>query len=370
MKGFVNFIVLGVVGAVLIASLGFYTKYEINNAVKNNLGATIATTSLSDTINTFRTNTNTSLENINTQLESVSSTLGTVSSTIDSYGTMATVNSPAPVANGGTGTSTAPADGQFLSANGTTPTWKTLQGGTGITVSTTTTSTIITNSATVDTSLSYAWTGPHSFSAGVTSTGVTALTATTTQSGNLIYSATTTTGLMNANGTSAISIIAPSTSGNYLASNGTSWVSTSTAASYVSTTTSKTSNVTTSTTSNDTFTTGFPPNLITIYYRLRGTDNSVIQYTQGIASYLGTTLRSNYMFNFNNTTTTDAITISGGTISATAPSAGGATSNSQTASFSIATTTTSGFTITSSFVLGANNPPNPSKIDYYVTAFR
>ena len=157
---------------VLALSSVFSGSYE------SRLGVTIATTSQSDTIGTFRTNVNTSLENIKTDLESVSSTQGT-------YGTIVVENTPLATNKGGTGTSTLPTDGKILSANGSTPTWKTLTSDGSITIATTTTSTQI-STAGVNTAANFNWTGVHTFSAGVTSTATTTL-ATTTMTGTLQF---------------------------------------------------------------------------------------------------------------------------------------------------------------------------------------
>ncbi len=62
-------------------------------------------------------------------------------------GTIATLNSPLPVANGGTATTTAPTDAQYLGANASTPTWKSFVAGTNITIATSSTSTTISASA-------------------------------------------------------------------------------------------------------------------------------------------------------------------------------------------------------------------------------
>lgn len=59
-----------------------------------------------------------------------------------------------PRANGGTGTSTTPSDGQFLGASSTIPTWKTLLGGSGIAVTQTPTSTVVTASGSGGSSIS------------------------------------------------------------------------------------------------------------------------------------------------------------------------------------------------------------------------
>lgn len=87
------------------------------------LGATILSTQLTDTIGTFRTNVNTSLDNLNNQL-------GGVSSTLDQRGILYNF-------------ATSPSDGQFFSASGSTPTWKTLIGS-AITITNSPTSTTFT----------------------------------------------------------------------------------------------------------------------------------------------------------------------------------------------------------------------------------
>lgn len=166
------------IGLIALGILLGFTPAQVSNIPS--FGATIATTSLTDTLGTFRTNVNTSLENLNTQLN-------TVSSTVSGFGSIVAYNSPLPVANGGTSLSTGPSDStQFLGANGTTPAWKSLV-GVGITVSTTTTSTILT-SQNIDTSQNFTWTGGHTFSAGVTSTGVLVQSGTSTFSGNTSFS--------------------------------------------------------------------------------------------------------------------------------------------------------------------------------------
>ena len=148
------------------------------------LGATIATTSQSDTIGTFRTNVNTSLENLNNQLNSVSSTVGT-------YGNLALENSPLAVLKGGTGTTTVPTEGKFFVSNGTTPTWKTATFGGGLTYTTTTTGFTL-NTAGIDSSANYTWTGGHIFSASSTFTGGLFSNSTSTL-GNTIIGGTTST---------------------------------------------------------------------------------------------------------------------------------------------------------------------------------
>lgn len=136
-KGFVDIGVLLIIGALsFITGIGggmFAGKIIKNQNIPSSLGAVIATTSLSDTINTFRTNVNTSLENINNELSAVSSTVGTL-------------GDPVGIAHGGLGSSTLPSDGQFLGANGTSTKWKNIVGSGAITVTTSTTSTVISTS--------------------------------------------------------------------------------------------------------------------------------------------------------------------------------------------------------------------------------
>jgi hypothetical protein len=159
-------------GVLAISSI-FSGSYE------SRLGVTIATTSQSDTIGTFRTNVNTSLENIKTDLENVSSTVGT-------YGTIAVEDAPLVQNKGGTGLSTYPTDGQFLSSNGTTSVWKSLTSDGSITIATTTTSTQI-STVGINTASDFTWSGAHTFTGGVSSTATTTL-ATTTMTGTLGFS--------------------------------------------------------------------------------------------------------------------------------------------------------------------------------------
>lgn len=149
-------------------------KQKIEEAM--NLGATVYTTQLSDTFGTFRNQVNSSTANLNTQLNALSST-------VSALGTMSTVNSPAPVANGGTGTSTTPANSQFLIASGTTPTWKTLASSTGITLAFNSTTVVIgttgfDNTANINFTGNNTSTGTHTFQG--TSTFTSAATTTFT----------------------------------------------------------------------------------------------------------------------------------------------------------------------------------------------
>jgi hypothetical protein len=118
------------------------------------------------------------LENINTQLESISSTVGT-------YGTIALENAPLAVNKGGTATTTSPSDGKYLGANGSTPTWKSFVGAGGVTVSTSTTSTIISSTG-FDSGSNYTLTGGWVYNSSSTFNSTTTLNGNTNVPGNRI----------------------------------------------------------------------------------------------------------------------------------------------------------------------------------------
>ena len=118
-KGFADVLLLMMFGgAVLAGSFVWLTHYydkkidEVSRAVKP-LGATVLSTDLSDTINTFRTNVNTSLTNINNQITSTTSTdPGHFHSlTVSVTGTL-------PIESGGTETTSLTANNVIL-GNGT-----------------------------------------------------------------------------------------------------------------------------------------------------------------------------------------------------------------------------------------------------------
>lgn len=172
-KGFVGIFVLA--GAAIISLLvsAAFVRYETNKtAEEQKLGATVYTTQLTDTINTFRQQVNSSTANLNTELSAVSST-------ILSYGTIVSQNSPLPTAAGGTATTTAPSNAQFLSANGTSPAWKTLIVGAGLNSTTTATTTQIGTTG-FDNTADISFTGNNSFSNTSTFNGVVIFNATTT----------------------------------------------------------------------------------------------------------------------------------------------------------------------------------------------
>lgn len=178
-KGFINILILGIGAVILLGTVFLYAKDKLERDViaqvsqeTQKMGAVIATTSLTDTINTFRTNMNLSVDNINNQLNSISSTIA-------GYGTMASVNSPAPQTNGGTGTSTLPSNNQFLSSNGNAATWKSLIGSGGITITSSTTSTILSTQG-FDTTADYTLTGGWNFSSSTTLGSSTKISASST----------------------------------------------------------------------------------------------------------------------------------------------------------------------------------------------
>jgi hypothetical protein len=150
-KGFVALLLVGIV-AVAALGLAGYEWYSNHN---QKLGAVVTDTQLTDTLGTFRTNTNTNIDNINAELNGVSTTIGT-------YGNLVTLNSPLASIYGGTGLSAAPSANQFLSASGTSPAWKTITWGSGLNSTTTATSVQISTQG-IDTTANYNWTGLHTF---------------------------------------------------------------------------------------------------------------------------------------------------------------------------------------------------------------
>jgi hypothetical protein len=186
MKGFTNIIALVIIGAVSFASAGYlyFVDKQVKEAGEQALGATVLITNTSDTIGTFLSNASTTFDNINTQLE-------TVSTTIDAYGDITSENTPLSLSKGGTGTSTVPTDNYYLSNESGSSTWKEFVGS-GVTITHGSTSTTFT-SQNIDTSDTYIWTGPHTFSNTVTATNTVSFTATTTLTGNLIASSSANT---------------------------------------------------------------------------------------------------------------------------------------------------------------------------------
>ncbi len=117
-KGFINIVLLSAV-AIAVAGYGIYTGYQANQAWEKakteGLGAAILQTELTDTINTFRTNTNTSLTLINAQLtDATSSNPGHFHelTNVSASGTL-------PINKGGVGTTTAPSEGKLLIGSST-----------------------------------------------------------------------------------------------------------------------------------------------------------------------------------------------------------------------------------------------------------
>lgn len=169
--------------AVIALGISLYVGYE---AQKNppTLSAVVYTTQLSDTIGTFRNEVNSSTANLNTELE-------TVSGTINAYGNIVSQNTPLGVTVGGTGTTTVPSAGQFLSTSGTIPTWKVLASSTGITLTTNATSVII-GTAGFDNTASINFTGNNTFAGSSTFNGNTIINGTGTFNGSAIFNGSTT----------------------------------------------------------------------------------------------------------------------------------------------------------------------------------
>lgn len=178
-RGFINLLALLVLGVLTVVASGVYAKHQADQA---KLGGVILT-QLTDTIGTFRTNVNTSLTNLTSDIASVTSTIAT-------YGTIVTVNSPVPVANGGTGTTTVPTNGQFFGVSGTTPTWKTFVGS-GITITQSPTSTIFTTPG-FDSSVSITFTGADIFASSTTFTATSTFSSSTIFNGQVAHNASTT----------------------------------------------------------------------------------------------------------------------------------------------------------------------------------
>jgi len=137
-----------------------------------NFGATIATTSLSNTINEFRINVNSSTEAINTELLNVSTT-------IHAYGTIVSENVPLVVGKGGTGITTVASSGQMFIGNGSGWSIGTITASGTNTHIYTGAGTLKISADPTDVSDIYSWTGPHTFSNAVIVTGTTTLASTT-----------------------------------------------------------------------------------------------------------------------------------------------------------------------------------------------
>lgn len=178
-KGFFTVEAL-VLGTILLAGL-VYIHQKTTNEVK--LGATVYTTQLSDTMNTFRLQVNSSTANLNTELSTVSSTVINLSSTLNLV----------PIANGGTGTSTTPLPERFLVGNGSRYELRQFVASSGLTLTTSSNSWTLSTQA-IDTSQNFTWTGTHTFTNALNATGTSnkisittaTSTATTTDSFNLL----------------------------------------------------------------------------------------------------------------------------------------------------------------------------------------
>lgn len=115
-----------------------------------------------------------------------------------------------------------------------------------------------------------------------------------------------------------------------------------------------------------TYTCGFTAKLITIYYKLRGLENSVDKYTFGVATFDGTTLKSNLVYAQDGASTV-AFTMGTVAFLTSSITAGGTTGNSMKVDISINSVSATQFVIRSSFLTSTSNN---GAIDYIVTAVR
>lgn len=160
------------------------------------------------------------------------------------------------VANGGTGVSTVPTNGQLLIGNGTGYTVANLTAGSGASISNGSGSITISATGSGGTVTSVSGTGTKN---GLTLTGTVTTTGSLTLGGTLAISnadwsgtdlsvanggtgasSFTANNVLLGNGTSAFQVVAPGTSGNILTSNGTTWTSAALPATVVTTTGSQT----------------------------------------------------------------------------------------------------------------------------------
>lgn len=169
-KGFASLeLVVGL--GILLTLVFLFIGYKFRNTGPS-LGAVVYTTQLSDTLGTFRNQVNSSTANLNTQLVAVSSSVSTLN----------TLTNLLPIANGGTNTTTIPANNVFMMGNGTGYAFRTLSSSTGITLTYTATTTII-GTAGFDSTANIAFTGNNTFANSSTFNGLVNLNATTTVTG-------------------------------------------------------------------------------------------------------------------------------------------------------------------------------------------
>jgi len=171
--GYISTVLLFAIGALFVAG-GWYSGVKHEKQLQ--IGSTITTTTLQNTINEFRLNVNSSTDSLNSHLNALSST-------VDTYGTIVTQNTPLGATVGGTAQSSAPSDLQLWTDVSGSAGYKTLTASSGIDV-TTSTSAIYISSQGVDTSDNFTWTGTHSF-ADVSS--LTASTATSTATSTDVF---------------------------------------------------------------------------------------------------------------------------------------------------------------------------------------
>ena len=144
--------------AILVSVMGFVGFVP----KESSYSATIATTSISDTLGAFRTKTNLSLENINNQLN-------TVSSSVSGLGNISLENSPLSANKGGTSTTTIPLKGRVAVGNGTGLAYRaTSTDGLFLRSSSTDPLGVDWGAVAVDQTANYTWTGSHVFASSTT----------------------------------------------------------------------------------------------------------------------------------------------------------------------------------------------------------
>jgi len=93
------------------------------------------------------------------------------------------------------------------------------------------------------------------------------------------------------------------------------------------------------------FTPGFKAKLITLYYSLAGADSNTMLYLSGIASFNGTTLVANYIFQNKTGGGTTAYNYNNTVLNASTITVGGVSGNSNTVTLSILSITATQFTV-------------------------
>lgn len=213
-KGYIQILLL--IGIAAAFALGVVAYKKADDAQKKQdeqpkLGAQVLDTQHTDTLGTFRTNVNTSIDNLNTEVE-------VNSGTIHSYGNIVNENIPLRQSAGGLGSVTLPTDGQFLSANNSSATWKTFVFSAGLNSTNTATSVQI-GTAGFDNTANIQFKGTNTHSSGTETFAATSTFASNTVISYLTY------GIVVASGSTPLSTIIPSTTGNILSASGSVWAS-------------------------------------------------------------------------------------------------------------------------------------------------